>query len=126
MEIRHAIYTKLFQSTTLTYPHSNCPLLATNHQIRNEALPLNYKHATFNFKLAEHFADYVTSIDRSTINKLRRIRVKALPFPLYDPEEESFYTTYGFPNVLKLFPGLQLDTLTLFDAYHGENISEDP
>ncbi|KAL8672325.1 MAG: hypothetical protein Q9168_003209 [Polycauliona sp. 1 TL-2023] len=33
--------------------------------------------------------------------------------------------TYGFPDVLPLFPGLQLKTLWLGDPYHGEWAAED-
>lgn len=75
--------------------------------------------------------DYLTGITKSELIRLRHMSVRGIPLPiyhaphLYPPKDDCLYKPYDFHSVLPLFPGLQLNTLTVYDAYHGEGVCED-
>ena len=125
LEIRRHVYTSLFSSLTLSYPHFINPLHSTSRQIRDESLPLFYRYVQFDVGSSEHFVDFLSSIDRSTITQLRHLSVKGSPFPLYPTKDRSCYYTHYFTSLLPLFPGLQLSILSVEDPYHGEDVRED-
>lgn len=66
--------------------------------------------------------DTLMSLDPALIGKIRHIRVKAFPFPLYANGNPGYYTTYHFGNALALLPGLQLDRLVVEDCFHDSGI----
>ncbi|KAF3048524.1 hypothetical protein E8E11_006573 [Didymella keratinophila] len=132
VELRELIYGFLFSSYTIVHGHkspSKAPvepttsprsaLLLTCRQVYAEAwrhLPLN---CTLHFRGTENLLETLLSVDQSIITRLRHIRVRAFPFPLYADDEPEYYPTYYFANALSLFPGLCLDELEVYDCWHG-------
>lgn len=64
------------------------------------------------------------SVDQSVITRLRHVRVRAFPFPLYASGRADYYPTYYAANALSLLPGLCLDTLTVEDCWHGFGLGD--
>lgn len=132
VELRELIYGFLFSSYTIRhgFKHASIPsptedtsyrtaLLLTCRQIHTEAwrhLPL---HCTFHFRGTENLLETLLSIDQSVVTRLRHVRVRAFPFPLYASGRTDYYPTYYAANALTLFPGLCLDTLVVEDCWHG-------
>lgn len=132
VELRELIYGFLFGSFTIRrgFKHNSKPesepisapraaLLLTCRQIYAEArrhLPL---HCTLHFRGTEDLLHTLLSVDQSVITRLRHIRVRAFPFPLYANDKPEYYPTYYFVNALRLFPGLCLDELEVEDCWHG-------
>ncbi|RMZ67633.1 alpha beta-hydrolase [Pyrenophora seminiperda CCB06] len=132
MELRELIYGFLFSSYTVRrgFGHteksgdasessSRIALLLTCHQVHAEAnrhLPLN---CTLHFRGTENLLETLLSVDQSVVTRLRHIRVRAFPFPLYMSGGSQYYPTYYAAQALALFPGLILDTLVVEDCWHG-------
>lgn len=131
-ELRELIYGFLLSSYTIIRGHrepsktpqevSDAPraaLLLTCRQIHAEAwrhLPLN---CTLHFRGTEDLLDTLLSVDQSVITRLRHIRIRAFPFPLYADSKPQYYPAYYFANALTLLPGLCLDELEVHDCWHG-------
>ncbi|KAL8850280.1 MAG: hypothetical protein Q9221_004790 [Calogaya cf. arnoldii] len=90
-----------------------------------EAQPFYWPNVRLYFLGTKHLLDYLTTVPHNTLCKLRHISVRGYPLPCYPNEGANAYRTYGFQDVLPLFPGLQLTTLWLGDPYHGEWAAED-
>ncbi|KAF2739605.1 hypothetical protein EJ04DRAFT_284955 [Polyplosphaeria fusca] len=127
-ELRELVYEQLFSQYTVRHGfgpatlQNRAALLQTCKLIYAEAwrfLPLNIK---FHFRGTESMLETLLKVDQSVITRLRHIRVKAFPFPLYSTVEADFYATYYFYNALALFPGLHLHKLIVDDAYHGSGL----
>jgi len=132
VELREFIYEYLFSSYTIrhgfrhssisddkTTPSHRIALLLTCRQIFTEAwrhLPLN---CAFHFRGTENLLETLLSVDQGVVTRLRHIRVRAFPFPLYASDNAAYYPTYYAANALTLFPGLCLDTLIVEDCWHG-------
>ncbi|KAH3949760.1 hypothetical protein HBI24_020100 [Parastagonospora nodorum] len=133
VELRELIYGFLFSSYTIRhgFKHVNFPdsekrettnrtaLLLTCRQIFAEAwrhLPLN---CTLHFRGTENLLETLLSVDQSIITRIRHVRVRAFPFPLYTSGRSDYYPTYYAANALTLLPGLCLDTLVVDDCWHG-------
>lgn len=132
VELRELIYGFLFGSYTILrgvkhtrkadlQPTSTlrAALLLTCRQIHAEAwrhLPLN---CTLHFRGTEDLLDTLLSVDQSIITRIRHIRVRAFPFPLYANGKSDYYPTYYFANALSLVPGLCLNELEVEDCWHG-------
>lgn len=132
VELRELIYGFLFSSYTIVHGHrgpekpvsdtASSPrtaLLLTCRQIHTEAwrhLPLN---CTLHFCGTEDLLDTLLSVDQSIVTRLRRIQVRAFPFPLYTGDKAEYYPTYYFANALSLLPGLCLHELEIYDCWHG-------
>lgn len=132
VEIRELIYGFLFSSYTIVHGHKRprkpapepvssprAALLLTCRQIHAEAwrhLPLNCR---LHFRGTEDLLDTLLAVDQSVITRLRHIRVRAFPFPLYANDKAEYYPTYYFANALSLLPGLCLDDLEVEDCWHG-------
>lgn len=126
LELRNQIYSSHFRSVSFKYPiFSLPPLLYTSCQIHTEALPLLRPNATYDLRTTEHFIDYLTTLNPASLSQLRHISLRGLPFPVYPFDDDSCYHTHLFSSIPPLFPGLQLDTLEVTDAYHGTDVSED-
>lgn len=131
-EIRECIYEFLFSSFTIRhgFKHAKTPssseessnriaLLLTCRQIHSEAwrhLPLN---CTFHFRGTENLLDTLLSCDQSVITRIRHLRMRAFPFPLFASGRPDYYPTYYAANAFSLLPGLSLDTLIVEDCWHG-------
>ncbi|KZM24264.1 hypothetical protein ST47_g4632 [Ascochyta rabiei] len=132
VELRELIYGFLFSSYTVLrgFQHTSKPeaqsssspraaLLLTCRQIHAEAwrhLPLN---CTLHFRDTENILDTLLSVSQSVVTRLRYLRVRAFPFPLYADDKAGYYPTYYFANALSLLPGLCLDVLEVEDCWHG-------
>lgn len=132
VELRELIYGFLFSSYTIRhgFKHASIPssteessnrtaILLTCRQIFAEAwrhLPL---HCTLHFRGTENLLETLLSVDQSIITRIRHIRVRAFPFPLYASGRAEYYPTYYAANALTLLPGLCLDTLVVEDCWHG-------
>jgi hypothetical protein len=131
-ELRELIYGFLFSSCTIKhgFKHVSTPtsaneasnriaLLLTCRQVFYEAwrhLPLN---CTLQFRGTENLLETLLSIDQSVLTRLRHVRVRAFPFPLYAYGRAEYYPTYYAANALTLLPGLCLDTFVVEDCWHG-------
>ncbi len=125
-ELRNQIYASHFRFLTLTYPtFTPPPFVFTSRQIHIEALPLLRPSATYNLLTTEHFIDYLTTLTPASLAQLRHISVRGYPLPVYPDDNVPSYCTHLFASLLPLFPGLQLDTLELIDAFHGRDVEED-
>jgi hypothetical protein len=132
MELREMIYASLFRSYTIRhgFKHASTPgvneetqnriaLLLTCRQVFAEAwrhLPLN---CTLHFRGTENLLETLLSVDQSIITRVRNVRIRAFPFPLYASERAEYYPMYYAANALSLLPGLCLDTLVVEDCWHG-------
>lgn len=124
LELRELIYSEVYSSFVIrhgfrTHSSNRNALLLTCKQIHHEAwrhLPLN---ARFHFRGTETMLDTLMSVDQSVITRIRHIRVKSFPFPLYNSGRPDYYPTYSFCNALALLPGLHLDQLVVDDCFHG-------
>lgn len=143
VELRELIYEFLFSSYTIRHgfkqPNSSCDsssssdepteeesdpstrtaLFLTSRQIYTESwrhLPLN---CTLHFRGTEDLLHTLFSLDQSTLTRLRHIKLRGYPFPLYLSGRAEHYPIYYAANALSLFPGLCLDTLTVEDCWHG-------
>lgn len=132
VELREMIYGFLFSDLTVLrgFKHASKPsseptstpraaLLLVCRQIYAEAwrhLPLN---CTLHFRGTEDMLDTLLSVDQSVMTRIRHIRIRAFPFPLYANDKPEYYPTYYFANALSLLPGLCLDELVVEDCWHG-------
>lgn len=137
VELREMIYSFLFSSYIIRhgFRHASIPsdklesshrlaILLTCRQIFAEAwrhLPLN---CTLHFRGTENLLETLLSVDQSTLTRVRHVRVRAFPIPLYVVGRADFYSTYYAANALKLLPGLCLDTLVIEDCWHGFGMGE--
>ena len=145
VELRELIYGFLFSSFTVRhgFKHASIPgspdncsnrtaLLLTCKQIFAEAwrhLPLN---CTLHFRGTENLLETLLSVDQSVITRLRHVRVRAFPFPLYASGRADYYPTYYAAHALTLLPGLRLGFMVVvnklaFPAGHhgrGQAIAE--
>jgi hypothetical protein len=137
VELRELIYGFLFSSFTIRhgFKHASIPsspdiannrtaLLLTCRQIFAEAwrhLPLN---CTLQFRGTENLLGTLLSVDQSIVTRIRHIRVRAFPFPLYASGRSDYYPTYYAANALTLLPGLCLDTLVVEDCWHGFGLGD--
>jgi hypothetical protein len=133
VELRELIYEFLFSSYTIRHgfqqpstpsgdskSSNRIALLLSCRQIFAEAnrhLPLN---STLHFRGTENLLETLLSVDQSVVTRLRHVRVRAFPFPLYaSGSSNNYYPTYYAANALFLLPGLCLDTLVVEDCWHG-------
>lgn len=131
LELREAVYGHLFASITAKHGFNTSSasdqrtaILRTNKQIHHEAwrhLPLNIR---MHFRGTETMLATLLSVDQSVITRLRHIRVKAFPFPLYASGRPQYYPIFYFHNALSMLPGLCLDQLTVEDSFHGFGLGE--
>jgi hypothetical protein len=100
----------------------NTSILRTCRQLYKDAAPLLAPNIHLHFATTAIMLDTLTTLPSSIIEKLRHMRVKAYPFPLRcDP---GYYTTFNMSSTLPMFPGLQLDVLTVEDVYHDPGVND--
>ena len=128
-DLRIQIFKHLFRSITISKGlgktgSNHTSILTTCRQIHNEAILLLPPNVSFHFISTEAMLDCLTTLTPELIRRIRHIRVKAFPFPLYASEDASYYTTHDFAAILPIFPGLRLDCLVVEDCYHDEGIND--
>lgn len=125
LELRQLIYKELFRSYTVrhgfgrTHNSYRAALLQTCKQIYAEAWQFLPTCISLHFRGTEAMLDTLLSVDEAVITRIRHIRVRSFPFPLYASGGRDFYSTYYFSKALSLLPGLQLDQLIVEDSFHG-------
>ncbi|KAL8686107.1 MAG: hypothetical protein Q9224_005550, partial [Gallowayella concinna] len=118
LELRILIYIHLFSGQTLDFPDLGHALLSVSKQIRNEALPVYYRHVQFDFESIQHLLDFLATFDRDTISQLGHISVCASPFSAHADQARETHRTCHFDDVLPFLPGLQLLSLKVLDMSH--------
>lgn len=124
LELREQIYEEIFSSFTVrhgfhTSSSNRTALIRTCKQIYNESwrhLPLNIR---FHFRGTETMLETLLGADQAVITRIRYVRIKSFPFPLYNSGRADYYPTYYFHNALSMLPGLHLDQLIVEDCFHG-------
>ncbi|KAF4629339.1 hypothetical protein G7Y89_g8812 [Cudoniella acicularis] len=129
VELRRLIYKELFTTTTTKHGFSSTSwthtsVLRTSRQLYKEARPIMLRNILLHFSSTCKFLDCMTDLPADDISQLRYIRTKSFPFPLYADEDAFSYTTYFFGALLPLFPGLQLDLLTVEDCFHDKDVND--
>ncbi|KAF2707014.1 hypothetical protein K504DRAFT_384198 [Pleomassaria siparia CBS 279.74] len=127
-ELRVLIYEQLFSSYTVRHgfgyiSKNRTAILQVCRGVHEEAwrhLPLNVK---MQFRGTECMLDTLMSVDQAVVTRIRHIRVKAFPFPLY-PAKQAHYPIFYFHNALSLLPGLHLERLVLEDSFHGFGLTD--
>ncbi|KAL5118510.1 hypothetical protein ACEQ8H_003525 [Pleosporales sp. CAS-2024a] len=137
VELRELIYGFLFSGYTVRhgFKHASIPssteetsnriaLLLSCRQIYAEAwrhLPVS---CTLHFRGTENLLETLLSVDQSILTRIRHIRVRGFPFPLYASGRTDYYPTYYAADAFTLLPGLCLDTLIVEDCWHGFGMGE--
>ncbi|PVH99013.1 hypothetical protein DM02DRAFT_23283 [Periconia macrospinosa] len=125
LELRELIYEYIFSTFTIkhgfgiTSSANRTALLLTCKQVHHEAwrhLPLN---ANFEFRGPETMLNTLLDAGQAVITRVRHVRIKSFPFPLYANGRPNYYPTYYCHNALSLLPGLHLDRLVVEDSFHG-------
>lgn len=132
VELRELVYEFLFSSYTIRHgfrqstnpstkeeSSNRIALLLTCRRVFAEAwrhLPLN---CTLHFRGTENLLETLLSVDQGVATRIRHVRVRAFPFPLYASGRADYYPTYYAANALSSFPGLCLQTLVIDDCWHG-------
>ncbi|KAJ4295344.1 hypothetical protein N0V90_007355 [Kalmusia sp. IMI 367209] len=124
LELREYIYEEVFSSFIVrhgfrTSSSNRTALLQTCKRIHHEAwrhLPLNVR---FHFRGTETMLETLLNANQAVVTRIRHIRIKSFPFPLYNSGRPDYYPTYYFCNALKLLPGLHLEQLIIEDSFHG-------
>jgi hypothetical protein len=98
--------------------NQNTSILRTCRQLYNEARPLLAPNILLGFCSTSTMLDTLTTLPPSIIENLRHMRLESDPFPLYRDDNPFSYITYSPAHTLPMFPGLQLDVLTVGDCYH--------
>ncbi|TFK71875.1 hypothetical protein BDN72DRAFT_837004 [Pluteus cervinus] len=131
VELRLKIYQTYLQEIIIRIPGPQIDpnalaLLCASRTIHSEVSPLVPSTITFSVWCTEHLIYFLSSLPEKTLQSLRHIALWATPFGLYEdyPARQSFRTQYS-AMALACFPGLQLDTFSVRDGYHGPSVSED-
>jgi hypothetical protein len=72
-----------------------------------------HSHVEYRFPSTVAFIDILSQWSPSQIASVRRVRVVDSPLPLYPYGGNLCYHTHEFSSALEMFPGLQLDRLTV-------------
>ncbi|KID96849.1 hypothetical protein MAJ_07235, partial [Metarhizium majus ARSEF 297] len=135
-ELRISIYGYLFLSTRVSHgrrpvrriaeiritpaPHS-LALLRTCRRVRTEIGDSWLGQVLFSFEDTETMMVKLTALSTATLSKIRHLRIRGETLMLSFGDEDVYYRLV---HILKLLPGLQLDTFTVLNMY-GESVSYD-
>ncbi|PGH29360.1 hypothetical protein GX50_07884 [[Emmonsia] crescens] len=126
-ELRDQIYITLFSSTRLTFGErtlgriesqrmkpapNSLAILRSCRRIHEEAKALWLGHVLFNFEHAEDLMDKLSPLSEAILSQIRFVRTGGRPVMFSFPGED-YDVYYRVPFILKLLPGLRLDTLTV-------------
>ncbi|KAN0090647.1 hypothetical protein V8E51_019226 [Hyaloscypha variabilis] len=100
---------------------TNTNILRTCRMISIEATPLLAPHITLSIWSTKAMIDYFSTLRPEIIQNLRYLRLQeGFPIPLYTQLHRNSFTTFHVSDAFCMFPGLQLDLLTVGDCYHVE------
>lgn len=125
LELRQLIYEQLFSTYVVRHgfrrasSEHRAALLQTCKQIHLEAWTFLPQHVSFHFYGTEAMLETFLDMEQAILTRIRHIRVKSFPFPLYADVRRDFYSIYFFSNALSLLPGLHLEQLVVEDSFHG-------
>jgi hypothetical protein len=131
LELRELIYQDLFANFTIRHGfgksshEGRAAILFTCRQALHEAWRFLPSSVEFHFRGTESMLETLLSVDQSVITRIRHIRIKSFPFPLYSTGRPDYYQTYYFHNALALLPGLHLERLVVEDSFHGFGLVDD-
>lgn len=136
VELRSQIFDLIFESTTLyvdpgwrdedyNFTLSSPPQLTEKlnlvcHTFNNEIGDSWHKKVTYYFPSTVAFIDVLSQWPEEKIKQIRHAHIVAYPLPIYH-HNATFYTTHFMPDALEMFPGLQLDTLTVENIWLEPN-----
>jgi hypothetical protein len=87
-------------------------ILRSCRRIYNEAKELWLRNVFFNFENTEDLMDKLSTLPGKTLSAIRHVRTGGRPVMMEPPDnDDDVY--YRVPFVLKLLPGLRLDSLTV-------------
>ncbi|MCJ1476637.1 hypothetical protein MMC13_005305 [Lambiella insularis] len=127
VELQTQIFTHVLRSTPLRYGFTTAaaspsPRTSTSLQLTCRAFHSITSswpaHTLFHFRGTAALIRFLSSITKAQIAQIRHVRVRGFPLPLYRSADRSRFSKYNFTEALKMFPGLQIDTLTVEDPYH--------
>ena len=111
-------------ASTLSTQNSNLTntnILRTCRMISVEATPLLAPHITLSIWSTKAMIDYFSTLRPEIIQNLRYLRLQeGFPIPLYTQLHRNSFTTFHVSEAFCMFPGLQLDLVTVGDCYHVE------
>ncbi|MCJ1403337.1 Polynucleotide 5'-hydroxyl-kinase grc3 [Xylographa trunciseda] len=99
--------------------HRTTPLKLTSHTMNFSILAWPAR-TVFHFRGTSDLIGFFSQLTKIQLSQIRHVRVKGFPLSLFASESARFFTTYDFVEALHMFPGLQLDTLTVEDPFHDE------
>ncbi|RSL41951.1 hypothetical protein CEP54_015657 [Fusarium duplospermum] len=126
-ELRLKIYEHLFSSKRLQWhfrktshpmrpestPRQTLALVRTCHRVKDEIGDSWVGQIHLTFRTPEIMLDVLTELPVSTLSKIRHVRVTAEPVLTQPPPVRPQTRFYFISALLKLLPGLRLDTLTI-------------
>lgn len=127
-ELRLSIWEQYARDLTLHFPHQEdvrqphpFALVETCQFIRSEALPVFWQNLKIHCGGTDQLLDAFDSLTREQLSALRHLSVNNIPasnlnMKVFDEEsgtEDDM--SIGWMDVIPLFPGLQLDTLTIYN-----------
>ncbi|CAK1366212.1 hypothetical protein CB0940_09364 [Cercospora beticola] len=86
-------------------------------QISSEIDDSWHSAVTYHFASTVAFVDVLSQWADEKLRALRHIYVVDTPLPVYAFAKPDFYVTHNFNEALSLFPGLQLDSLTVENVW---------
>lgn len=94
-------------------PDDVTALKATCKQFHTEIEEDWHSEVTYHFPTTVSFIDILSQWSKEKMARLRYAHVEDYPLPLYAFGETFSFTTLDFSNALPMFPGLQLELLTV-------------
>lgn len=137
VELRSQIFDSIFESTTIyvepaehdenyNFALSSPPKLTEKlnlvcHTFNNEIGDSWHKKVTYYFPNTVAFIDVLSQWPEEKIKQMRHAYIAAYPLPIYHHNATFVYTTHFMSDALSMFPGLQLDTLTVENIWLEPN-----
>jgi hypothetical protein len=134
-EIRQEIYARVFEKVDLKFndgvmdplrdplsaaERNSLALLRTCRQICEEIGDRWLNLVCFSFAWPDRMLDVLTPLLTEKLAMIRHIRVRDVPMLLHDPrDEDDEEREYRLVSILKLLPGLRLDTLMVMATSDG-------
>lgn len=100
-------------------------LLRTCNQIYQEARSEVFWNPTLSFGSSEHMLFYLHALSDAKLRSVKHVSVRATPLAIDVHADFTDCTTFSLPDILNFITGLNLDTLTVLDCFHGPEAEED-
>ncbi|TFK71878.1 hypothetical protein BDN72DRAFT_895267 [Pluteus cervinus] len=126
-ELRLKTYTYYLESAIIRIPGPPLPntlaLLSTCRTIYQEASPQVISTATFSLWSTRNLIHFLGSLSDNDLRALRHIAVCVTMY-YFEGMAHGTSGSHSFADALSYFPGLQLDTLTVYTGYYGHQFDE--